>query len=210
VPHILAKIYAGLTPSPADWCIMAVPSHDIKDAASGDDAVAYFNKRTSEVRRERPPEMDAPALSLAPPASPSAAAAAAAATANKEAVLENTQTFDGLLTWLDWGKKVEAEGACGPFRWLIDFPKKLSWSTKTHIYTNAYPTNTHFRVQEGRLRQERHALARAGGFLPQRPPPRTGAPGGAALLPPGRLQRGRRRGACRVCVCRGAGVDFGP
>ena len=96
---ILAKIYQTLPASPADWCEMVLPPDDENDKSSTG-GVAYFNKRTSEVRRERPIEMDggaAAALSAA-----SVVAAASAAAAAKEVVLENTETLDALLTWLDW------------------------------------------------------------------------------------------------------------
>lgn len=98
MPAILAKIYQGLPPSPADWCTMVLPSTNDADSSStqkDEEQVVYFNKRTSEVRRVRPAEMDAPSGVLSPPASATA----------KEAVLENTRTFDELLTWLDWGKE---------------------------------------------------------------------------------------------------------
>lgn len=99
MPLILAKIYKGLPPSPADWCTMVLPSSTDGDTGSSstkeeEEQVVYFNKRTSEVRRVRPVEMDAPSEVLSPPASATA----------KDAVLENTRTFDELLTWLDWGK----------------------------------------------------------------------------------------------------------
>lgn len=109
VPLILAKIYQGLSPSPADWCTMILPSTKKEE----EEQVVYFNKRTSEVRRVRPAEMDAPAAPLSAPASPAA----------KEVVLENTRTFDSLVTWLDWGKegrkKEEADGQKPRRAWLI-------------------------------------------------------------------------------------------
>lgn len=98
MPFILATIYKALPPSPSDWCEMALPD---------DSGLAWFNKRTSEVRRERPPEMDAP---TSPSATAVGAATATTATTAKEAVLKNTETLDALLTWLDWG-------ACGHSWW---------------------------------------------------------------------------------------------
>lgn len=101
---ILSKIYQTLPPSPADWCEMVLPpdadnSSNTSGGSSGGGGVAYFNKRTSEVRRDRPAEMDGgPVSSLGP-----GATSATAAAANKEVVLENTETLDALLTWLDWG-----------------------------------------------------------------------------------------------------------
>jgi hypothetical protein len=95
---ILAKIYQTLPPSPADWCEMVLPP-DESDDKSSTGGVAYFNKRTSEVRRECPVEMDGGAAAASSAASVATASAAAAA---KEVVLENTETLDALLTWLDW------------------------------------------------------------------------------------------------------------
>lgn len=87
MPRILSKIYEGIPEGPSDWCLMSGKE------GGKEEEVWYFNKRTSEVSKQRP-------IGLGDRGWEDGKGQGEGG--RKEAVLENTKTLDVALTWLDW------------------------------------------------------------------------------------------------------------
>jgi hypothetical protein len=97
VPRILSKIYEGIPEGPSDWCLMARRKEGGKKGGKEEEEVWYFNKRTSEVSKERPVEMGDGGGEDGDGGSEDGEEGG-----RREAVLEKTKTLDVALTWLDW------------------------------------------------------------------------------------------------------------
>jgi len=91
VPRILSKIYEGIPEGPSDWCLMSGKE------GGKEGEVWYFNKRTSDVRKQTPIELGDGGGEYGIKENVKMGQGG-----RKEAVLENTKTLDVALTWLDW------------------------------------------------------------------------------------------------------------